>query len=179
MNNFLRGAAAPALLAFAFTTGSAWAQAPASDAALPPANAQAGSHVKKHPDFVEQRIDELHAALKITDQQSQQWDAFAQTMRDNAKNADQAFRERAGKLASMSADEAMKSYASVAQLHAENMQKLATAFSALYATFSDEQKKTADVLFRNEHEHGKRHGPQRQHQSAAGGAASAPAPASD
>ncbi|ABE36181.1 LTXXQ motif family protein [Paraburkholderia xenovorans LB400] len=179
MNNILRSTAAPALLVLAFTTGSAWAQTPASGAAAPASTAQTGGHAKKHQDFVEQRIDELHAALKITDQQSQQWDAFAQTMRDNAKDADQAFRERASKLGSMTADEAMKSYASITQLHAQNMQKLATAFSALYATLSDDQKKTADVLFRNEHKHGKRHGPQRQHKPAAGGAASAPVPASD
>jgi hypothetical protein len=66
MNNMLHSTAAPALLALAFKTGSAWAQAPASGAAATASTAQTGSHAKKHQDFVEQRIDELHASLKIS-----------------------------------------------------------------------------------------------------------------
>jgi hypothetical protein len=100
-------------------------------------------------------------------------------MRDNAKAADQAFHDRAQKLSSMSADDSMKSYAALTQLHADNMQKLSTAFSALYAALSDDQKQTADVLYRNEHPHGKPHHAQRKHAPAAADAASAPSPASN
>ena len=179
MKTSIRKVFMPALLTFVFTSASAWAQTPASSAAPTTPGGRAAAHAQKHQDIVAQRIDELHAELKITDQQSQQWDAFAQTMRDNAASADQAFHERAQKLPSMNADEAMKSYASLTQVHAENMQKLSTAFSALYATLSDDQKATADVLFRNDHSHGKRHPAQHKHAPAAMGAASAPAPASN
>lgn len=182
MKNSVRKVAVPALLALAFIAAPAWAQTPASGtAAMSPSPARAAKHAKKHQDLVEQRITQLHAELKITDQQSQQWDAFAQTMRDNAKNADQAFHERAQKLASMSADDAMKSYADLAQLHAENMQKLSTAFSTLYASLSDDQKKVADVLFRNQHPkpHAAPHKHWKHKPAAPAAAASAPEPASN
>src|ERR1700709_2969225 len=86
-------------------------------------------------------------------------------LHDNAAKADQAFHDRAHKLPSENADEAMKSYAELTQVHADNMQKLAASFSALYATLSDEQKAIADPLFRNDH--GKKHGGPPQHKSAA------------
>lgn len=167
------------MMALAFTSATAWAQTPASSAA--PTTAAANAHAQKHEDYVEQRIATLRSEMKITDQQTQQWDAFAQTMRDNAKDTDQAFHERAQKLATMSADDAMKSYAALAQMHAENMQKLSTAFSALYGTLSDDQKKIADVLFRNDHSHarGKPHTKSHKRKSPAASAASAPAPASN
>jgi periplasmic protein CpxP/Spy len=156
MKNSILKSAVPTLFALAFLTPSAWAQDAAAPgpgtppAAAPAAPAHKHGHEDKHEDFVEQRVKELHAQLQITDQQSQQWEAFAQTMRDNAKKADQAFHDRAQKIPSLNADEAMKSYADLAQMHAENMQKLAGAFSGLYGVLSDDQKKTADRLFRNE-----------------------------
>ncbi|RON05496.1 Spy/CpxP family protein refolding chaperone [Pseudomonas brassicacearum] len=151
MNNFVLKAAMPAALMLALLTTSVSAQTTA--ASTPAEQSQkAATHTKKHMDVVEKRISELHAKLKITDKQSAQWDAYAQTIRDNAHNADTAFMERAEKLSSLSADDAMATYAKLAQLHADNMQKLATAFSALYGTFSDVQKKNADKLYRNEEE---------------------------
>ncbi len=169
MNKMIRKAAAPALLTLAFLATSAWAQ---DTAATAPAKV---SHAQKHEDFVEKRVTELHTKLKITDQQSQQWDAFAQTMRDNAQKTDEAMHDRAQKIATLNADDAMKSYAALAQLHADNMQKMVTAFTALYGTLSDEQKLTADKLFRYEAEkrhHGHKH-------KAAAPAADAAAPATN
>ncbi len=180
MKNYVRKATMPTLLTLAFLTTSAWVQTTAASSSdTPSSNAQAAArHAQKHEDFVEKRIKDLHAQLKITDQQSQQWDGFAQTMRDNAQKMDQAFRDRAQKLPSLDADDAMKSYAALAQLHADNMQKLAAAFSTLYGTLSDDQKKTADILYRNKH--GKRHAAARKHKSAApAGPASTPGPASE
>jgi periplasmic protein CpxP/Spy len=170
MKPSIRIAVAPALLALACFTTSTWAQ---TTAASDSAASAPMSHAQKHADFVEKRIDDLHAQMKITSQQAPQWDAFAQTMRDNATKTDEAFHDRAQKLPSENADDAMKSYAELSQLHADNMQKLAASFSALYATLSDEQKKIADPLFRNDH--GKKHGGPRKHKHAA----AAPAPASN
>ncbi len=78
---------------------------------------------------------------------------------------------------SLNADESIKSYAALAQLHADNMKKLSTAFSALSATLSDDQRKTADVMFRNEHRKG--HAPLRNRKPTAPSRnASSPTPAS-
>lgn len=175
--------AIPALLVAAALSTSAWAQTPASSTTakpVAPGAAAAARHAEKHQDFVDQRLNEMHARLKITSEQSSQWDAFAQTMRDSAEKTDQAYKDRAEKLSGLNADDAMKSYASLAQLHADNTQKLASAFSTLYASLSDAQKKTADVMFR-EQQH-KREAMQRKHKRAAPAAAAsaaAPAPASN
>lgn len=150
MKNFVFKAAIPAVLMLAFFTTSVSAQTtPSSSDAVSQASV---SHAKKHADFVEKRVNELHAKLQITDQQSAQWEVYAKTIRDNADGTDKAFLDRAQKLSSLNADDAMQSYAKLAKMHADNMQKLANSFSALYATLSVDQKKTADKLFRNERE---------------------------
>jgi periplasmic protein CpxP/Spy len=97
---------------------------------------------------VEQRISQLHAQLHITPAQQTQWDQFAQVMRDNASNMNQALAQRSATFATLNAVDNMQSYAQIAQEHAQDTQKLATAFATLYGTFSDEQKKNADTVFR-------------------------------
>lgn len=151
MKNFVLKAAMPAVLMLALLTTSVSAQTTAASTSGV-ASQTAASHAKRHADFVEKRITELHAKLKITDKQSPQWEAYAKTMRENADGTDKAFQDRAQKLSSLNADDAMQSYAKLAQMHADNMQKLATSFSTLYGTFSADQKKAADKLFRNERE---------------------------
>ncbi len=140
----------PALVALGLLTTPTWAQTPPSArSSTPSANTDAAAlHAKRRAAFVEQRIKQLHAQLKITGQQTKQWDAYAQTMRENAQELDQVFQARASKLSSMNAVDAMNTYADLARLHAENMQKLATAFRTLYETMSPEQKHNADKLFR-------------------------------
>lgn len=166
MKSVIRNIAVPVLLTFAMLAGTAWAQqaATASDTSSAAAPA-AKNHSQKRADAVEQRISDLHAQLKITDAQSTQWDAFAQTMRDNAMKTAQAFHDRAQKLSSMNADDAMKSYAQLAQNHADNMQKLSSAWSALYAVLSADQKQTADAMYRNQS--AKRHGAPHKHKAGA------------
>jgi protein CpxP len=99
--------------------------------------------------LVERRITDLHGKLHITSQQSQPWDQFAQVMRDNAREMDQVYQQRAEKLGSMSAVDNMQSYAQIEQQRAQDVQKLVPAFQALYTSLSDQQKKTADQIFRN------------------------------
>ena len=136
-----------------FATSSVCVQTMASDGAAPSAfsTPTATSQAKSHEEFIDNRIKELHALLKIAPQQSRQWDAYSQAIRDNDRMMDQAFRERAQKLPSMNADEAMKSYAALARLHANNMQVIATAFNTLYQALSPGQKKIADRVFQNRH----------------------------
>lgn len=97
---------------------------------------------------VEQHIKQLHDQLGITVAEKPQWDQFAQLMRDNAARMQQASAARAANVATMTAPENMQSYSQLAQLHAANMQKLASAFKSLYNTFPDAQKKVADTVFR-------------------------------
>jgi paraquat-inducible protein B len=179
MNNVIRNVALPALLSCAVFASASWAQqtpapATASSAAAP---AMKESRAKRHADAVERRIEELHTKLQITDAQSKPWDAFAQTMRDNADKADQAFRARAQKVATMNADEVMKSYADIAQLHADNMKKMASAMSDLYATMSADQKQLADDMYRNR-KGGKRHHGAHKHKGGAPASAATSAAAS-
>jgi periplasmic protein CpxP/Spy len=98
--------------------------------------------------LVERRIADLHSRLQITPQQSQQWDQFAQVMRANAKEMDQAYQQRADRFSTMTAVDNMQSFAQIEQERAQNMQKLVPAFQALYDSLSDQQKKTADQMFR-------------------------------
>jgi protein CpxP len=100
--------------------------------------------------MAERRITELHARLHITPQQQAQWDQFAQVMRDNGKDLDQAYQQRAAATGSMNAVENMQSYALIEQTRAQDVQKLVPAFQAVYSALSDEQKQQADELFRNQ-----------------------------
>ena len=98
---------------------------------------------------VEQHNKQLHNQLQITPAQQPQWDRFTEVTRSDAADIGQAFSDRGAKLDTMTASDNMQSFAHVAQVHAANMQRVADAFQALYATFSSEQKQVADGLFRN------------------------------
>ena len=47
----------------------------------------------------------------------------------------------------MTAPEDVHAYQAIAQAHADDLAKLATAFDSLYAAMSDAQKKNADQVF--------------------------------
>ncbi len=99
---------------------------------------------------VEQRITDLHAKLQITPAQQPQWDRFTMVMRENARSMVKGFDARVEKLPTMTAPESMQSYATMSMEHANEMQKLVPAFTALYATMSDAQKKVTDTVFLDE-----------------------------
>lgn len=113
-----------------------------SSAAPAPARARSAQDGK-----VEAHIKALHAQLKITPDEEQEWSAVAQAMRDNAQAMDQLVQERNKQVGHMSAVDDMKSYQAIAQAHADDMQKLEPAFEALYNKMPDAQKKHADVVF--------------------------------
>jgi protein CpxP len=150
MNWNLRMPVAGALLVAGFTLPMcAYAQSP------PPASAQAappvapGATNPTMEDQVGKRITQLHTALHITADEEAQWKQFADTMRDNARKMDQDYKDRSAKFSTLSALENMQSYAQIAQEHAEDVQRLVTAFQPLYAAMPDAQKKIADDVFRN------------------------------
>lgn len=98
----------------------------------------------------EQRIQTLQGALQITPAQMPQWNSFTQAMRDNATATDGLFRDRAANAGTMNAVDNMKSYATVARAYADDTQKLSDAFQTLYGSLSDQQKQTADTMFRQQ-----------------------------
>ena len=126
---------------------------PSSSASGPAAAASPPGARHGHDDGVEQRIADLRTKLQIAPGQSGQWEQFAQVMRDNARSIDEAFDNRVQALPGMTAPENMQSYAAVATEHAQEVQKLVPAFQVLYDTMSDNQKRRADQVFRDDSTH--------------------------
>ena len=107
-----------------------------------------------HADRTELRVKDMHAKLKITPAQEEQWSKVAQAMRDDAKTMDTLTQARADNTKDMTAVDALQSYGEITQAHADGVKKLIPVFSDLYASMSDNQKKTADTLFRHgDHKH--------------------------
>jgi hypothetical protein len=141
-----RSRAALLAAALALQPLAAMAQAPAAtpvsagtDTALP----------KDEAAKLEQHNKQLHEQLGITAAEQPQWDKFTEVTRSNALDMRRAVMDRSAKLDTMNAADSMQSYADLAKLHAANMDKAASSFQALYASFSPQQKAAADKLFRN------------------------------
>ncbi len=119
---------------------------------------------------VEARLAYIRTALKITDGQQAQWDAFATVLRNQAKQADEW---RAGRRAQGAQGQAGQRYTAIDRL--ERRQKMMTVASQrlaevveaakpLYAALSPEQQQIADDLMARQghgrmgHHHGMRRG---------------------
>jgi protein CpxP len=120
-----------------------------------PPPAAAASPLAGHPvpgknaeERVERRIKELHGQLQITPAEEPQWNEFAQAMRENARDMDQAFVQRAQQFPTMNAVQNMQSYEQLSEEHAQRVQKLVPAFQKLYDAMPDAQKRVADQVFR-------------------------------
>ncbi len=133
------------LLCMCLAVPSALAQA-----APPPGATAAAAHTRAPVSLeeVDRHIRQLHDQLKITPAEQPQWDQFAQVMHDNASQMGAAVAERADDVANMNAADNMQSYAKLAQVHADNMQKLSSAFKALYDSFPQAQRQLADGVFK-------------------------------
>jgi protein CpxP len=99
---------------------------------------------------VEQRIQDLQGKLQITPQQKAQWDRFTAVMRENAQDMDKLYETRAQAVESMNAEANMKSYAEMAEHHAQDVRRLVPAFDSLYASMSASQKHAADQVVRED-----------------------------
>jgi periplasmic protein CpxP/Spy len=148
-SNYLASAAVAALLAL---PAAALAQ---SAPVTPPAAAAAASPLATQPapgtnaeQRVETHIRQLHAQLRITPAEQPQWELFAQVMRDNARDMDQAFMQRAQQYPTMNAVQNMQSYQQIAEAHAQHLQKLVPAFDSLYNAMPEQQKQLTDQVFR-------------------------------
>jgi hypothetical protein len=98
---------------------------------------------------VEARIKDLHAKLKITPAEEDQWAKVAEVMRDNAKKMDELTNARMANAKTMNAVDDLKSYGEITDAHADGIKKFTPVFATLYASMSDGQKAEADELFRH------------------------------
>jgi hypothetical protein len=145
-NNFTCTAVAALLL----LPAAAAAQSSPQGAQPPGAASPLAGHPvagKTAEERVERRISELRAQLRITSAEQQQWDQFANVMRENARDMDRIFIDRAQQLESMTAVQNMQSYEQIADAHAQHLQKLVAAFQSLYEAMPDQQKQVADQVF--------------------------------
>jgi hypothetical protein len=118
-----------------------------AQAAAPQSPAAAGATETKGV-TVEQRIKDLHAALKITPDQDSKWNEVAQDMRENAAAMDKLIAgNRTTPPQTMTAVEDLKMYQKFAQAHVDGLKNLISSFDKLYAAMPDAQKKIADVVF--------------------------------
>ncbi len=108
-----------------------------------------------HKDRVELRIKDMHAKLKITPAEEEQWAKVTQAMIDDAKTMDTLTQARFDHSKDMTAVDSLKSYDEIAQAHADGIKKMIPVFSDLYASMPDTQKKLTDKFFRHAgHRHG-------------------------
>jgi hypothetical protein len=68
-------------------------------------------------------------------------------MRDSAVELDKAIDKRESIVDSAPAIDNLNAYGDIVQAHADGVKKLAAAFSPLYASMPDDQKKLADDVF--------------------------------
>ena len=112
----------------------------------PPAAAAATS---SKPETVEQRIEALKTALKITPDQESKWKGVAQAMRDNASMMDKLVQDKRAKAASMTAVDDLETYQDFTKAHLDGLKNLTSAFKSLYNSMPADQKKNADQVFQS------------------------------
>jgi hypothetical protein len=128
---------------------AAMAQTSAPPAAAGAARRESASMTpEQRAQRVETHLAQLRAQLAITPAQQAPWEAFAKISRDNATELHDRFQQRETQFSRINAVENMADYATIAELHATQLRRLATAFQALYAVLSPEQQRSADVGFR-------------------------------
>lgn len=121
-------------------------------------------------------LDKLHADLKITADEEPLWVKFAATMRDNAAQLGQAYRDRRDKLPTMTALEDMNSFIDVEQMRLDGMKRSSAAFADLYKAMPAAQQKVADAIFLADLPGGPHKGHKRPHKAPDQGGDAAPAP---
>ena len=114
------------------------------------AGKQAMAHTPKGKavDADEARITNLHAKLRITPAQEDLWSSVTTVMRANAKAMEPLRKARYDRAPTMTAVEDFTSYAEIADAHADGIKRFVPAFTALYDSMADAQRKTTDTIFR-------------------------------
>jgi protein CpxP len=143
----LAGAAAMLLLGLAATGASA--QGPAEFQLAQASQKQGAPQRQAQPaqppaNPIDSQIADLQKRLKITDAQKPQFDAFVQVVRQNAQTME-ALVQQEQKAAHNAVDD-LRSSVKIAQEEADGLKRLLPPMEALYASLSDQQKRTADQL---------------------------------
>ena len=116
--------------------------------AAAPADPAAKGATEAKAETVEQRITNLHTALKITPDEETNWNGVAQAMRENAAAMQKLSAERTTQAPqSMTAVQDLTGYAKFAQAHVDGLKNLISSFNTLYNSMPDPQKKVADQVF--------------------------------
>ena len=95
---------------------------------------------------VEAQLGDIKKRLNITAAQQPQFEQFATIVKQNAQ-AMESMMQKEAQTAQRSAVDGLRTAASFAQAEADNLKRLVPALEALYASLSDQQKRTADQLF--------------------------------
>ena len=158
MNRFVKATLASAALAVA--AGTSFAQAPQA-----PQQPRAFS---KPTERVEARLAYVRTALKITDAQQPQWNAYASSVRQDAVAREKKFEEfrqnRQQPRPSVSAVERLERQQRMLTEAAAHVNARLAAVKPLYDSLNPEQKKVADVVLvsggrgQRGHGHGHEHG---------------------
>lgn len=130
----------PAPAAAANQAAPAANQAPSNQTA--PAQ---GQQAARDPE-VERRITDLHKQLKITQQQEQQFQGFADVMRSNAQVLENMAQQQQQQAKPGNAVDDLRAFQQFEQEHADGLKRLIPAFETLYQALNDQQKKTADTV---------------------------------
>lgn len=128
----------------------------------PTAEAPQGQRAQRHPhgerafrlpsERVEARLAYLKTALKISDAQQAQWNAFADVQRKHAREADQHIQQRRTQMEQRSkntrpnAVERMEFRQKMLAAQSQRLGELVSAGKPLYAALSPEQQKIADEI---------------------------------
>jgi hypothetical protein len=137
-------------------TAAVPAAAPAATPAAPAAAAPQAHRARRahRAETVEQRIALLHAELKITAAEENDWKPVAQAMRDNAAALEKLASDKSASLKQgVTAVDDLEIYAAFAQAHVDGLKTLIGAFTTLYNSFPDAQKKLADQVFEKSRRH--------------------------
>ena len=102
---------------------------------------------------LEHRLTRLHTELGITPAQEPLWSQYAAVAQSNAQDMGALMTRRQADIATMTAIQNMQSMTAIAAQHASNMQRLNTAFSALYGALSPDQRLKADAALRTHGKH--------------------------
>jgi hypothetical protein len=150
----------------AFTATAAVAQTPVQMDSRPASvhgNRHADRAFSRPTERVEARLAYVKTALKITDGQQAQWDAYANLVRKYAQDMEQRFKSRHSEgeqgRSRQQRPNAIERLEKAQSFHAEAVARIGQLLAVqkpLYAVLSPEQQKVADVVLKPQS--GSRHG---------------------
>jgi hypothetical protein len=119
-----------------------------------------GPDALRHFERVDAHLAYVRTALRVTDAQAPQWNAFAEAARAAAERLRQAYAQAMQPGAQpATAPAQMERHMALLSARLEAMRAVATAAGPLYAALTEEQKRTADALMTEHFRDMRRRGP--------------------